>query len=83
MDPSSGSCATLVCQDIHPFFLSAITGISVQDNPNWGEAMSGPEAEQYREAAKIEIAALEGMKSWDVVNKSSVPSNVSETLMVL
>lgn len=45
--------------------------------------MSGPEAEQYREAAKIEIAALEGMKSWYVVDKSSVPSNVSETLMVL
>jgi len=83
VDPPSGSRATLVCQDIHPFFLSAITGISAQDNPNWGEAMSGPEAEQYREAAKIEIAALEGMKSWDVVNKSSVPSNVSETLMVL
>jgi hypothetical protein len=69
----SGSRTTLVCQDIHPFFLSAKTGISAEDNPNWGEAMSGPEAEKYWEAAKIEIATLEGMKAWDVVDKSSVP----------
>jgi hypothetical protein len=69
----SGPEITPVCQDVSPAFLNAKTGISKEDNPGWHEAMSGDEAPQYWEAAKKEIATLEAINAWDVVNISSVP----------
>ncbi len=41
------------------------------DNPGWDEAMSGPEAAEFWKAAELEIATLEKMKSWEVVDRSS------------
>lgn len=74
----SGSVTELVCQDVHPAFLSAKTGASKADNPSWDEAMSGPEAAEYWKAAELEVATLEKMRSWDVVerpkNKRVLPS---------
>lgn len=64
-----GSVTTLVTNWVHPLFLSAKTGISKEDNPSWNEAMSGDEAEQYWEAACTEIATLEAMKAWEVVDR--------------
>ena len=69
----TGPEITMVCNDVSPWFLNAKCGISAQDNPGWNEAMSGTEAEQYWEAAKTEIATLEGIDAWEVVDKSSVP----------
>ena len=37
--------------------------------------MSGDEAEQYWQAAKTEIATLESMNAWDVVDRTSVPED--------
>ncbi|KAL7450492.1 hypothetical protein ACHAWC_005220 [Mediolabrus comicus] len=69
----SGPELTPVCTDVSPFFLSAKTGISKEDNPGWNQAMNGEEAPQYWEAAKKEVATLEAMNSWEVVDKDSVP----------
>jgi hypothetical protein len=41
------------------------------DTPNWHEAMNGPNAEGYWEACEKELATLEDMNVWDVVNKES------------
>ena len=43
-------------------------GISKADNPGWNEAMSGPEAAEFWKAAEVEIATLEKMKAWKVVD---------------
>ena len=64
-----GSFTELICNWVHPMFLSAKAGLSKEDNPNWNEAMSGDEAEEYWEAAKAEVATLESMKAWDVVDR--------------
>ena len=68
-----GGVKELICDYVSPWFLNAKTGISSADNPSWEEAMNGDEAEGYWEAAKLEIATLEKMKAWDVVDRSSVP----------
>ncbi|KAL7457958.1 hypothetical protein ACHAWC_009470 [Mediolabrus comicus] len=75
----SGSVTELVCQDVHPAFLSAKTGISKADNPSWDEAMKGPEAAEYWKAAELEVATLEKMRSWDVVER---PKNKRAGLML-
>jgi transposase InsO family protein len=64
-----GSFTTLVTNWVHPLFLSAKTGISKEDNPSWQEAMNGDEAEQYWEAACTEVATLEAMDAWEVVDR--------------
>ena len=64
-----GSTTEFICQDVHPAFLNAKLGISKADNPGWDEAMSGPEAAEYWKAAEVEIATLEKMKAWEVVDR--------------
>ena len=64
-----GGITELVCQDVHPAFLNAKLGISRADNPGWDEAMNGPEAAEFWKAAEVEIATLEKMKAWDVVDR--------------
>ncbi len=65
----SGSITELVCQDVHPAFMNAKLGISKADNPGWDDAMRGPEAAEFWKAAELEIATLEKMKSWQVVDR--------------
>jgi hypothetical protein len=65
----SGSTTELICQDVHPLFLNAKLGISKADNPSWDEAMNGPDAAEYWKAAELEIATLEKMGSWEVVDR--------------
>jgi len=71
----NGSTQELICNWIHPLFLKAKSEASKLDNPNWREAMRGEFADQYWEAAKVEIQTLEGMNSWEVV-KRTVEMNV-------
>jgi hypothetical protein len=73
----TGPELTPVCQEIHPQFLSAKTGLSKDDNPGWSQAMAGDEAPQYWEAAKTEIATLEKMSAWDVIDEKDVPKGKS------
>lgn len=39
------------------------------DTPGWAEAMNGPYAEGYKEAAKKEVDTLIGMRVWDEVDR--------------
>ena len=64
----SGSTKDLIANYVHPLFLKAKAQASAEDNPNWNQAMNGDAADQYWEACKNELATLEKMKSWEVVD---------------
>lgn len=69
----SGTGRDLIVDWIHPFFLQAKAAASKEDNPNWWQAMRGPFAKEYWEAACVEIETLEGMHAWDVIDRGDVP----------
>jgi len=51
---------------LHPMML--MIQANAQDNPNWDEAMNGPNQEGYWEACLKEISTLQdSMQSWEVV----------------
>ncbi|MHA7927753.1 MAG: reverse transcriptase domain-containing protein, partial [Marinobacter sp.] len=52
---------------IHPLILAAKA--NTEDNPSWEEAMNGPLADGYWEAARKEIDTLERMDVWEVVDR--------------
>jgi len=54
---------------IEPMMLAAKTTASDADNPNWNQAMNGPFAEEYWEAAKCEVETLEKIDTWEVVER--------------
>jgi len=64
----SGSTKELIANYVHPLFLKAKAQASSEDNPNWNQAMYGDAAEEYWDACKVEIATLEKMESWEVVD---------------
>ena len=64
----SGSTKELIANYVHPLFLKAKAQASSEDNPNWNQAMYGDAAAEYWEACKVEIATLEKMESWEVVD---------------
>lgn len=65
----NGTKRELICEVIHPLFLRAKSAASKADNPTWKEAMNSPQADEWFEACKIEVGTLEGMDSWDVVDR--------------
>ena len=67
----NGTRYELICNWVHPLFLKARSAASKEDNPNWREAMTGPFAKEYWEACKVEIATLEGMDAWEVVERTA------------
>ena len=62
-----GSVESLAVKWLHPLMLAAKSLGTQADNPNWMQAMNGPFAEEYWEAACIEVETLEKMEAWDVV----------------
>ena len=64
----SGSTKDLIANHVHPLFLKAKAQASSEDNPNWNQAMYGDAAAEYWDACKVEIATLEKMESWEVVD---------------
>ena len=54
--------------DFHPMALQAKKNAD-PDLPGWTEAMNGPYAEGYYDAAKKEIETLKEMKVWDLVDR--------------
>ena len=54
--------------EFHPMALQAKRSHD-PDTPGWSEAMNGPHAEGYKEAAKIEYDTLVRMKVWDEVDR--------------
>ncbi|CAJ1955020.1 unnamed protein product [Cylindrotheca closterium] len=53
------------CEWLHPMILAAKA--NSEDNPGWEEAMNGPLANGYMEAAIKEIKTLQQMEVWEVV----------------
>ena len=64
----SGTRLERIANWIHPLFLKARSAASKMDNPNWGEAMGGEFADEFWEAAVVELETLEEMKAWKVVD---------------
>jgi hypothetical protein len=75
----SGSKQELICNWVHPLFLKAKSAASKEDNPNWGTAKSGEYASEYWEACKVEIATLEGMDAWEVVQRTAEMNVIKST----
>ena len=66
----NGSVKELICGWVHPLFLKAKAAASSEDNPGWSQAMKGQFADEFWEAAKVEITTLEGMDAWEVVERT-------------
>jgi hypothetical protein len=65
-----GTVDSLVANWLHPLMLQAKSKSNSEDNPDWLKAMNGPFAEEYWEAACIEIETLEKIDAWDVVERT-------------
>jgi len=74
-----GSQRELIATWVHPLFLKAKTAASKLDNPNWRDAMRGDYAEEFWEACKTEIATLEGMNAWEVVDRTPEMNVIAST----
>jgi hypothetical protein len=64
-----GGVKDLIVTWVHPLFLKAKSAASKEDNPNWWQAMNGPFAEDFWQAAVKEIETLESMGAWEVVDE--------------
>jgi hypothetical protein len=45
------------------------TMANAEDHPTWEQAMNGPDAHGYWEAAKKEIASLEELNVWEEIDR--------------
>ena len=61
-----GNTKDLVVNWFHQLLLKPKTTASKEDNPTWWEAMCGPFADEYWEAAVTEIDTQEAMDAWGV-----------------
>ena len=61
-DPDNGTI-----EEWHPLALSSLANAS--DNPNWDEAMSGPDKAGYWEACKRELQTLVDKECWNEVER--------------
>ncbi len=52
--------------DFHPFVLA--TKANAEDNPQWHQAMNGPNADGYWDAMARENETLEQKEAWQVVD---------------
>lgn len=60
----------LLVNTVHPLFLKAKSAASKGDNPNWWQAMESDYADEFWEAAQLEIRTLEEMGAWEVVDRT-------------
>ena len=54
---------------VHPLYLKAHSAASKADNPSWREATRGKLADEYWKVMKLEIATLEAMDAWSVIDR--------------
>jgi hypothetical protein len=59
----------LIVSYVHPLFLKAHLAASKADTPSWQKATRGKFAEEYWEAMKLEIATLENIDAWSVIDR--------------
>jgi hypothetical protein len=65
-----GTAQELIVSYVHPLFLKAHSAGSKADNPSWREATRGKFADEYWEAMKLEIATLENIDAWTIVEQN-------------
>ena len=71
-----GTVEELIVTYVHPLFLKAHSAASKADNPSWREATRGKFADEYWKAMKLEIATLENIDAWSVIDRTSEHENV-------
>jgi len=59
----------LIVTYVHPLFLKAHSAASKADNPSWREATRGKFAGEYWKVMKLEIATLEAIDAWSVIDR--------------
>jgi len=65
----SGKDKELIVTYVHPLFLKAHSTASKADNPRWREATRGKFAGEYWKGMKLEIATLEAINAWSVIDR--------------
>jgi hypothetical protein len=65
----SGKAEELIVTYVHPLFLKAHSAASKADNPSWREATIGKFAGEYWKVMKLEIATLEAIDAWSVIDR--------------
>jgi len=63
-----GKAEELIVTYAHPLFLKAHSAASKADNPSWREATRGKFAGEYSKEMKLEIATLEAIDAWSVID---------------
>ena len=66
-----GTAEELIVSYVHPLFLKAHSAASKEDNPNWSQANGGKFANKYWRAMELEIATLEAINAWEVLEYDS------------
>ncbi len=67
----SGSAEELIVDYVHPLFLKAHSAASKLDNPSWKEATQCKFADEYWKAMELDIATLEALGAWKVLEYDS------------
>jgi len=65
----SGKAEEMIVTYVHPLFLKAHSAASKADNPSWCEGKRGKFADEYWKAMKLEIATLEAIDAWSVIDR--------------
>ncbi len=71
----------LIVTYVHPLFLKAYSAASKLDNPSWKEATRGKFADEYWKAMDLEIATLEALGAWEVLeyDLETMPNVIQST----
>ncbi len=64
----SGKAKELIVTYAHPLFLKAHSAASKAHNPSWHEATRAKFADKYWKAMKLEIATLEAIDAWSMID---------------
>ncbi len=77
----SGTAEELIVNYVHPLFLKAHTAASKEDNPTWKQATRGKFADEYWKAMEVEIATLEAINAWEVLeyDPETMPNVIKST----
>jgi len=76
-----GTAEELIVSYVHPLFLKAHSAASKEDNPSWKQATQGKFADEYWKAMELEIATLEAINAWEVLeyNPETMPNVIRST----
>jgi len=76
-----GTAEELIVSYVHPLFLKAHSAASKEDNPSWKQATRGKFADEYWKAMELEIATLEAINAWNVMeyDPETMPNVIRST----